>query len=334
MHRDDLKGKKILFFSPAFFGYEDKIRRKMSELGAIVDAFDERSISSNFHKAILKVTPNIFNRRTEKYYFDILNRVKQNEYDYILFIKCEMATENVLTKYKEYFPEAKLCLHMWDSIKNIPNIQNKFKYFDHITSFDRDDFLKNKIIKFRPLFYCDEYKREVVSNINCKYDLCFIGTIHSDRYKILKEIEDQAKKMNLSIYFYPYLQSKFIYYFYKIVKKKFRDSKVKDFRFKKINSNDIVKIVEESKIIIDIQHPMQTGLTMRTIEILGMNKKIITTNKDIVNYDFYNSENIQVIDRERVEINLKKLNNSYNQYSHIEKYSLKYWIFEVLGYEK
>lgn len=332
MNEINLKGKKILFFSPAFFGYENKIKDKMTELGAIVDMFDERSVSKSWQKALLKVNPNIFNRRTEKYYFDILKKVSKKEYDYILFIKCDMPTKKVLIRYKEVFQNAKLCLHMWDSIKNIPNVQEKFQYFDHITSFDRYDCLNNERIKFRPLFYCDEYRKEIKTDQKYEYDLCFIGTIHSDRYKVLKEIEQKAQKMQKRLYIYPYIQSKFAYCFYKLVKKEFRKTRGSDFKFEKMTSKDIAQIVEQSKAIIDIQHPRQTGLTMRTIEMLGMNKKIITTNEDIANYDFYNPKNIQIISRSLWDINLEELSGDFKALDEeiYEKYSIEEFIKDVL----
>ena len=36
--------------------------------------------------------------------------------------------------------------------------------------------------------------------------------------------------------------------------------------------------------------------------MIGLKKKLITTNKDIVNYDFYNSNNIMVVDRANFQI--------------------------------
>ena len=96
---------------------------------------------------------------------------------------------------------------------------------------------------------------------------------------------------------------------------------------------EISEIVDESKIIIDIQHPKQTGLTMRTIEMLGMNKKIITTNEDIKNYDFFDENNIKIINREDNYFDFTDLKSDYvnlddSIYSY---YSLSSWIFDVLG---
>lgn len=328
-----LAGKKILFFSPVFFGYEEKIKKKIMELGASVDAFDVRSVSSAFERALLKVNPNFFNRRTEAYYANIYSLIKKTNYDYVLIVKCDMPTERILDIYKRRFKNAKFCLHMWDSLENIPNIEKKFKYFDFVSSFDRRDCVKHPWIYFRPLYYCDEYiKKETKRQKNYDYDLCFIGTIHSDRWKVLKELKRQAEEQGFRVFFYPYLQSKFIYLFYKLTKSEFRSTDITEFRFDKISGKQTAEKVERSKIIIDIHHPKQTGLTIRTIEMIGMNKKLITTNEDIKNYDFFNAANIQVIDREKPELN-EIFNTDYVPLNPgiYKRYSLESWIYEVLG---
>ena len=60
----NLDGKKILFIAPAFFGYEIKIADKMVALGAKVDFYDERSITKSYEKALLKINPQIFRKKT------------------------------------------------------------------------------------------------------------------------------------------------------------------------------------------------------------------------------------------------------------------------------
>ena len=49
-----LQDKRILYISPKFFGYENKIKQELEDLGAIVDFFDDRP-SNDF---ITKVQPN------------------------------------------------------------------------------------------------------------------------------------------------------------------------------------------------------------------------------------------------------------------------------------
>lgn len=303
----------------------------MRKLGAKADVFDVRSVKKAWQRALLKINPRLFDRKTEAYYADIFSKVWHNRYDYVVIVKCDMPTERVLSLLRRHFREAEFCLHMWDSVKNIPNIEKKFRYFDYISSFDRNDCRGYPQFHFRPLFYCDEYRRGVKDG-GYDYDLCFIGTVHSDRWRILKELKRQTEEKGMKMFCYPYLQSRFIYWFYKLTKPEFRDTDIGEFKFEKISSAETADIVDRSDTVIDIQHPGQTGLTIRTIEMIGMNKKMITTNADIKYYDFYDPGNIQVIDRKNPVFR----ENTGSRYKPLgerlyEKYSLESWIYEVLG---
>ena len=328
----DISGKKILLFSPAFFRYENMIADKMREMGAQVDMYDVRSVVSARDRALLKISPNIFKRRSLRYYEDIIRQNREKHYDFILIIKCDMTPETILKRFREQYPQARLCLYLWDSVKNIPGVAKKFKYFDTLHSFDPNDCKKYPELKLRPLFFADQFRKPAQTG-NCRYDLSFLGTIHSDRYAVIRQVQKIAREQGLKCYWFQYLQSEFIYRFYKLTKAEFRGTKKDDFSFKKMSAAEIAKIVDESRIILDIQHPGQTGLTMRTIEMIGMNKKLITTNENIKGYDFYNSNNIAVVNRKHIEIPADFLASEYVALpkEKYEKYSLESWIQEVLS---
>ena len=90
--------------------------------------------------------------------------------------------------------------------------------------------------------------------------------------------------------------------------------------------------MELTKVIVDIQSPLQTGLTMRTLEMVGLKKKLITTNIDIVNYDFYNPNNIMVISRDNPKLDKRFFESDYVDIpSEIyQKYSITSWILDIL----
>ena len=85
--------------------------------------------------------------------------------------------------------------------------------------------------------------------------------------------------------------------------------------------------------MLDIQHPGQSGLTMRTLEMVGMCKKLITTNKDIAKYDLFYQNNVSIIDRENPKIDERFLNSDYSILPHdvYEHYSIEHWVVDVLG---
>lgn len=165
-----------------------------------------------------------------------------------------------------------------------------------------------------------------------EYDLAFIGTVHSDRFKILRELNIQATSMGLKV-FYPYLQSRFIYHYYKFFKREFQKTSITDFKFEKMDAKYIAEITKKTRAIIDIQHPKQSGLTIRTIEMLGLGKKLITTNEDIRNYDFYKQSNICVIDRKMPCVDKMFFSSNYVELDKqvYEYYSISRWCLDVLG---
>jgi len=328
---DFLEGKTILFFAPAFFGYEKIIANKMESMGAAVDLYDVRSVKSARDRALLKISPLLFSKRSREYYDNIIEANLKKDYDYILIVKCDMTPECILARFRIVYPHAKLCLYLWDSIANIPGITNKLKYFDVLHSFDKEDCKKHTELTFRPLFYADEYCQRLMTREN-KYDISFIGTIHSDRFAVIKDVRGLAEEKKLKCYWYCYLQSKLIFYFYRFTKREFFDTKLSDFFFEKKSSKEIADTIAQSKIVLDIQHPKQTGLTMRTIEMIGMNKKLITTNSSIKEYDFYNPKNISVIDRNKVYIDDSFLDGDYEPIRDevFQKYSLLNWVLDVL----
>ena len=325
-----LNNKKILLLSPSFFSYEKTIKKRMEEMGAFVYFYDERAITSAFSRALLSIVPWLFTHRTRKYYRGILSELKNVSIDYIIVIKCDMIDTKVLKSFKDSFPHAKLCLYLWDSKKNIKGINKKIDLFDFASSFDRFDCLKDNRLKFRPLFFSSGPINESPKK---KSDLCFCGTIHTDRYYILKRISDEAIAYGLTVNTFAYLQAKFMFFFYKVFGKGFKKAKKTEFSFKKKTMEEILIMESESDVVIDIQDPKQSGLTMRTIEMVGANKRFITTNRDVENYDFYNKDNILIIDRNDPHLDFSFFGKEYQKIpQHIyERYSIKSWILDVLG---
>ena len=97
-------------------------------------------------------------------------------------------------------------------------------------------------------------------------------------------------------------------------------------------ATEISKVIIGSRAVLDIEHPLQRGLTMRTIETIMMGKKLITTNKHILTSDLYNPSRVCVIDREYPEIPTTFFDEPYLGISDYLKryYSCKGWAEELL----
>ena len=125
-----------------------------------------------------------------------------------------------------------------------------------------------------------------------------------------------------------YLQSPLLFIYNKLFVEVFKKAKYKEFNYHSLSEKETVKTIENSKIVFDICNKNQVGLTMRTIEALGSQRKLITTNKDIVNYDFFDKNNIYVFDLESFEIPSAFLETEYHEINEniYKKYSLSSWI--------
>ena len=310
MNLDSFKNKKILYISIKTFNYELEIANKLRELGAKVDYFDERPSNSVLTKGIIRLKRSFIQKKIDTYYKSILKKIEGEKYDFFFLVKGEAIPSFFLAKLKLLQKDCFFIYYTWDSFENNPNALSLLHFFDKKLTFDRIDAEKFKL-EFRPLFYIDKYK--IMKNIKKpKYKMLFLGTAHSDRYRISNDVVNWCKKHKFSTFTYYYMQSKLVYF----LKSKF-DSSFKDFDYKKLNFkslsiDEIITYYEDSSIILDINHPNQRGLTMRTFEALGAGKKIITTNKEIKKYSFYNSNNVFVIDRENIELEKTFFESNFN----------------------
>ncbi|SNR14904.1 lipopolysaccharide biosynthesis protein [Tenacibaculum jejuense] len=293
--------KKILFFSVKLFSIENKIENKLSSLGAIVDYYDERPSNSILVKGLIRLKRDLYKRRIDNYYRKILYEIKDKEYDFLFLIKGEVIPEFFLKKFCESNPSAKRIFYTWDSFNNNNNSKKILKYFQSKITFDSYD-AKQFGLDLQPLFFFDSFKGIKKIN-NFKHHLLFIGTAHSDRYILANKIVDWCNDKELSSYTFFYLQGRIVYFFKRIFDSTFKYFDYKKLSFKSLTEQDIIDLYKDSNVILDINHPSQKGLTMRTLEAVGARKKIITTNPEIKKYIFYNENNILVIDRNNIVLN-------------------------------
>lgn len=256
------------------------------------------------------------------------------EFDYILVIRGEYTPAKAISYLRKKNPNAMMILYMWDSIQNNRGIKDKWPLFDKVYTFDRNDYLQNsQEIGFIPLFFCEEYLNNIESQTQPIYDIAFIGTAHGDRAKVVKQIEEECRKNNLTMFVYLYSPHILVYYYNKLFNKDYKYINKKDLSFQMMTQKHIYEIYSHTKCVLDIEIKTQTGLTMRTMDILGLKKKLLTTNPDIVHYDFYNPNNILLLDRENVSLNQDFLNQPYIELSKdiYEKYSMKSWMIQLLS---
>ncbi len=335
----DLSGQNILFVGPRTFGYESEIKEELERFGCHVDWYDERPSSSSLVKALIRIDPVLYEHKSNAYFDSIIEQERDYDYNYVFVIKGEALSISRLTRLRNKYANAIFLYYTWDSLSNVKQSEDKIALFDKAYSFDRGDSICDKCIMHLPLFYTRDYERLFWSkpneNIAVHNKLLQLGSLHSDRYSVVHGIIEACEKTEplISVHNYLYFQSRWVYYLRKLVDKDFRKVPHRDINWSSLSKEQVLSLIQHSEILIDVPHPNQTGLTMRTIECLGAGKKIITTNREVVEYEFYNPANILVVNRESPMISEEFLNSPYQKVDQgiYEKYSLREWLKNIFS---
>ncbi|MCD4669532.1 MAG: hypothetical protein K8S14_03720 [Actinomycetia bacterium] len=321
-----------LLISPKFFGYEYKIKDALSKIGYCVDFYDERLDNSVGLKAMIRLNKFFIRKKIHSSFMQMLKNSKHKNYKIILVVKGETMSNWMMIKIKEFFPKAIVILYLYDSIKNNPNSINLLNKFDKVFSFDNEDCNNYDSMNFLPLFYTNEYKTIGRKN-EFEIDALFIGTAHPGRYNILEKIKNQLNGYNLKCYFFMFLSAKILYIYNKVLFGAYKCSKITEFSYSSLTEDQVIDLYKKSRVIIDIQHPDQTGLTMRSFECLGAKRKMITTNFHIKEYDFYNPKNIYILDNNSCEIYKDFFLDDYSNIDKVvyDKYNIDTWIKTIIS---
>ena len=326
---------KLLLIMPSFFNYPDLIIDELNNMGYDVDYFDDRPSTNAWVKAAIRINKNLIKTYIKKYFDHVMETVSSKKYDVVFLISGQSLSfsENMIRKIKQCQKQARFVLYQWDSQVNFPYIKTVQKYFYKCYSFDKRDVAENKILNFLPLFYSRTYENiGARNNKKFEYDFCFVGTAHPKKYKFIKMMSEQLKSVYPKQFIYFFFPSPIVFFYRKIRNKELRKAKYKEFHYVPLKGKKMDDIYEKSRCVLDSAQDGQLGLTIRVIEALGAKKKLITTNEDIVNYDFYCPENIYLyngkIDLQNIFFNSEYINPDEKIY---KKYSLHNWLKEIIG---
>lgn len=328
-------GKNVLLIAPLFFNYYKEMIKELEKMNYCVDYICDAPSNSNLSKAVGRVNKKLIKGQVKKYFSKkVIPFIKEKEYDYVLVIggMTFAFTPKMMYQIKQMNNDAIFCLYQWDSENNLPYSTGIHKYFDRIFSFDLNDCNNNNMYKFLPLFYTNLYKNiGSKEKIDFKFDCSYIGTAHPQKYKDINNISEAVKTIMPKQFIYHYMPSKLKFLYQKVLAEEFKNAQFNEFETSKLSSKEMETIIFESKCILDAPQAGQTGLTIRTIECLGAKRKLITTNKHIKKYDFYDERNIYVydgiIDKDSVFFKQNYVDIPIEIY---EKYSLESWLKAIL----
>ncbi|SON50962.1 hypothetical protein [Vibrio tapetis] len=320
------QGKDILFIAPVFYGYEKHITDALTSLGAKVTFLPEMD-NSFLSRVAKKVSSNYWSRLQRKNLKKISTAANNDDFDYVFIIRGAGLTTDFMKYLKLSQANAKFFLYQWDSYR-----QNDYRdiipYFDFVSSFDVADS-KELNIPYQPLFYLPIYEGVGLSKGDeKKYDLSFVGAYHSDRLNIIKFFDKEMEKDGLKFHYHLYLKK--IPLLVRLISGEISLRDVKYIKTYSLTMKDVVDNYSFSKAVLDVELNIQTGLSMRTFEVLGSGLKLITTNHNILEHDFYDMKNMAVIDRNKLHYDSDLFSDRGSiMETDISNYSIFGWIDRV-----
>lgn len=320
--------KRVLFIPIGMYNYDQEIEKELKRQNFDVTTFCTLPSYNMVERIYNKLTGDKYiQNKSKKRQRDFFEKDKQN-YDYVFVIVGTYLDQTMFEDYRKGHPDSKFIIYFWDDIKKLENSSWLVKNFDEIFSFDSED-VSQYSFKFLPLFYCPAH---LYNNEDKKYDLCLTGSWHDERMELWNKIVNRYA-LNRDRVFLFLLGSKFKHYLCWIFPNSKEFLSGKYIHLRKITFEATADIMKQSKATLDVQCKGQSGLTMRSIESIGTYTKLITTNRNITSYDFYDSQNIAIIDRDNPQIEDSFWTTGYKTVPEEirEKYSLQSWVATIFN---
>ncbi|AXG70303.1 hypothetical protein KORDIASMS9_02542 [Kordia sp. SMS9] len=306
--------KKILIIAPFAFGYTSHIQKALQQYEG-VDAqilyLDQPAFQykNTLHKAQNFFSKLIFGKNFKKTF--VTDRIKASikelgQQDEIFIIRPDMLSDDLLQFIKSH--TEKFIAYYYDSTRRFPRKVDIISMFDTVYSYDRLDVEKYN------LSFLTNYIFEESNHAEFEDQFFNIST-NDYRFPLIENLANYLKQhgwtYNIQVYNGSDMPAKYV----KIITKQ-----------KSIQ--EVSQMIQKAKIIVEIQRTEQVGLSFRIFEALGHRKKLITTNKDIVNYDFYHPQNILVVDEHNIEIPETFVTSEYVEIDEkiLSKYRIKNWV--------
>jgi hypothetical protein len=314
-----------------FFGYPQAIARALEARGRGAVWVNDRPSSDTMTKALVRLSPKLIAAKSDAYFEREVARAAEHDIRDVLVIKGEALSLGMIMRMRAMLPRARFTLYFWDSFLNMPKGSvDKIALFDRAFSFDPVDVAADPRLVYRPLFFIEEFAQ--TSDVVRDIDLLFVGTAHSDRVSVLQRV---AKSLPPEFNFRKvlYARSPLLHRIQRLTSPAYRSIPESDFIFSPMAKAAVGDLVNRSKVVIDIERSVQKGYTMRTIEMLGASRKVITTNASILKADFYHPDNQHVVDRLSPRIDPAFIDKPWVQQDAalLHHYSLSGWVDEVLG---
>ena len=308
---------KILLISSYIFGYMDFAVEEMKLQGHEVDVlyYENDPLQFQYNNILHKATSGIGklvgkNAKKNAREKALKTFLKDKTYDFTLMIHGQYLNDathqflkSISKRYVAYF---------FDSLTKMPDQKKIAHHFDKVFSYEPMDCKSEGYDFITNFIPSTDFKSDHYS-----YDIFNIGGIDS-RFHHTQALAAYLKQHHITFKFMLFNETEYTHF-----------EKVKT----KMTVEQVLPFIKDCKIMLDMQRENQNGLTFRVFEALGNDKKLITTNQEIKNYDFYNPQNIYLLDLKNLQIPKEFLEQKYQPISEeiVHKYTVSSWVKKIMA---
>jgi hypothetical protein len=322
--------ERVLLVCPPVFSYHLSIAAELKALGFDVTWWDDRGSTSSLYKAGLRLMPDTVAKQSQRSFQARLAQLEVEAVTRVLIVKGEGMSVDFLRLLRHRLPSATFSLYFWDSVDNARRAQVIAPLFDRVATFDPVD-AASLGWTYRPLFARAESIVQPCIDEAAEYDWCFIGTIHSDRFRIVQRL--RRANPDLRSFFFGFAPSRMLMAARHMSDWSLWKASRASISTRAMPADRVSAIARASRAMVDIEHPRQRGLTMRTIETLLSGRKLITTNQRVLDSDLFDPSRVQVISRESPQVPRMFLDTPFKPIEECvtSRYTLRRWISDLLG---
>lgn len=335
--------KTVLLYATKFMCIYQDIVKCLKEMNFDVMWIEANTISNNpFNKTLgLYNQKNIadYMLKAERKWKTLLEDEKlKDSIDYFLSIDGMDIPSFVFEVFRELNPRIRMILYMYDRVEGVYQIDRFFKYYDEVFSFDLSDCSQFGL-SLLPIYWVPVSSKDN----ELFYDIFAFASYSSfkkERTLMFSKLKRIAKKKKyreyIKLYDRSYADNKYLFAFKSIVKYVLKVDSLSLWDIcnglitgSSVKPDEYRELINSSNVIFDTQASYQDGLTARFMWALGAGKKIITTNTHVRQYDFYNENQVFILDNNMEDID-SFIGTSYNpdlrQQKKIESYRIDNWI--------
>ena len=306
--------KKVLFLAPTGLDIYKDVICALEEAQYQVDFVSSSIVPNNPFKPYSLVETSeekvrAFLEEVTRFWKEKLETAQYHkDYDFFFTIDGLMVCDYLFEELRKRNKNILFKLYLYDKIDYACKVKRFFKYYNDIFSFDFGD-CEQYGLKHLPIYWVPS----PTSNIK-KFDIFGMASYSShknDRAPLFRQIRSISKDLHLKSYIklYTPIDNPLIFFIKNIIKKLIKHPTYIPFSdiysglvTNKSFAPDLFReFIYSSDVVLDTHVFYQDGLTARFMWALGAEKKIITTNKAITRYPFYNKNQFYILEQNKDE---------------------------------